>query len=244
MYFIFGNYGDNTIAVIKWASLNNLRDVVVAHVDTGWSDSRWQQRVLEGQAFAKKCGFEVTTIKASHNFAQLIIDRKSFPNAKYQWCSTFLKAIPFIEWLDIVDDRCEEIIILGSRREDSRARQNLPEFIEQSQYYGDRKVWYPLFNTTQQERNSLIKQAGLKVLNSRSLECNPCIHSQLQELSYLAPEKISEIAHLEQTLNQTMFDARFPNTSIETLTKFEKIPGTTSMEAFDMGCGSHYVCGE
>lgn len=243
MHFIFGNYGNNTIALLQWIKDNNLNPVTVVNVDTGWGAASWQERVMQGQELAKRYEFAVITLTPSHKFEDLVRDRHSFPNMKYQWCPTFLKALPFLTWLDEVDPTCEGIIVLGSRRVDFKTRQNLPEFIEESEHYNQRTVWYPLFQYSTELRDQLIKQAGFAVLNHRSLECNPCIHSLLTDFNFLEPEKIQQIGILEQEINQTMFHSRYSNIPIAKLC-LENEYNHKSGEDIDMGCGSFYACGE
>lgn len=247
MYIIFGNFGNNTIAAIQWAYNTQLKAVTVVHVETGWSASSWSKRVQKGQALAKKYHFHTQTLYPNNDFSNLVKDRKSFPNTKYQWCPTFLKALPLLTWLDAIDDRAQATIILGSRRADSRARLQLPTFIEESEYYGDRKVWYPLCLLSDLERDALIVQAGFKVLKHRSLECDPCIHSGYNDFIRLEQEKIRRIDLLERELNQTMFHAKFPHKTITQLVSLAEESDATcdaSLENFDLGCGSHFACGE
>lgn len=248
MYFIFGNYGDNTIAILHWAYLNQLNDVIVIHINTGLGSSCWKTRVTKGIQLAEQYGFKTKELKPTHDFPTLIRDRHDFPTAKYNWCSTFLKALPFLSFLDEVDEQGEGVIILGSRRDDSRARQNLPEFIEESEHYGDRKIWFPLFNATQKERDRLITEAGFEILNRRSFECQPCIHSRVSELVHLENDKKVVIEDLEKDIGVPMFHARFANVPIAQLvnnTPQKTTPAVhNQLENFDMGCGAKYACGE
>jgi hypothetical protein len=245
MYFIFGNYGDNTIAVIQWAFSQKLTPLTVINVDTKWGATLWQDRVEQGQILARRYGFDTMTLTPSFGFQDLVLDRKSFPTAKYQWCPTFLKALPLLSWLEEHDPQAIGILLLGSRRLDSRARYHLPEFIEESEHYGGRHVWYPLFNSSQEERDQLIKQAGFEVLNQRSLECAPCIHSSLNEIKRLDATKVEQVNQLEGAIKQCMFQSRYPEQPITKLVlEGAGSNGLNSFELSDGGCGSWYVCGE
>jgi hypothetical protein len=248
MHIIFGNYGDNTIAVMQWSYQRQLSDVTVIDVDTGWAALRWQDRVQAGKQLAKRYFFKTITLKPPRNFAELILDRHDFPTQKYQWCPTFLKAIPLLQWLDENDSSGSATIILGSSRSDSRARSNLVELYESSEYFDDRSVWYPLCHATKKEKRNLIQQTGLPMLNQRSLECNPCIHSDLAQLAHLSIDEIVKVTELEQKTGQVMFQGRYPNKDIVTVHHDAKAMPTqrenSSLEMFDLGCGSRYVCGE
>lgn len=249
MYVIFGNYGNNTIALIQWAKENNLEQVSVVHSDTGWSAPSWLQRIETGQQLAQAYSFQTITLQSQKTFPDLIKERNAFPTKKFQWCTSFLKALPFVTWLDEQDPNCEATILLGSRRCDSRARANLPEFIVESEHYNERKVWYPLYAHDHVMRNDLIKRSGLELLTHRSLECDPCIHNSASDFNRLSTTKIAQIAELEKICKQTMFtlcDNKNSN-SISSVVDFYKNRSENpdkALESFDMGCGSHYVCGE
>jgi Phosphoadenosine phosphosulfate reductase family len=249
IHFIFGNYGDNTIALIRWAYENKLSNVSVIHVETGWSACDWQQRVARGQQFAQACGFNMVTLTPKANFVNLVLDRGSFPSVKYQWCASFIKGLPFLSWLDETDPTCEGIIILGSRRADSRARAQLIEFIPESEHYGDRKVWFPLFDHDDELRDALVKRAGFELLHHRSLECNPCIHSKTSDFCRLDQHAIQRLDRLETELNQFMFTPKgeVQTKDIHSVIKFAMLQpdrNHSSLEDYDMGCGSYFACGE
>lgn len=241
MHIIFGNYGDNTIALIQWAKKKSLANVTVINVATGWGDASWQEHVATGKAFARKYFFKTVTLTPQKSFEELIKEQKSFPNQKYQWCPTFLKAVPLLNWLEQHDPSNQAIIMLGSRRADSRARFELPEFIDASEYYGERKVWYPLYATSNEDRDALIKEAGFEVRNTRSFECNPCIHKHYNDFNTLDLSTVFTIAELEAELNQTFFDRGIVGAIADAA---NLAPADTGLEGFDLGCGGRYACGE
>jgi hypothetical protein len=250
MSILFGNYGNNTIALIQWAYENKLAGVCVVHVETGWTAQEWAEQVQRGQALAHNYGFTPITLTARATFQQLVLDRGRFPSRKFQWCAGFLKGLPFLEWLDENDAAATATILLGSRRADSRARLQLPEFIESSEHFGERRVWYPLVYHDDSTRNALIQRAGFKVLPHRSLECDPCIHSQLNDLQRLSPDTCQRVARLEEQIQQPFFD---PETvggmrNMEQAVAWAKqqlpVTDTLSLEQFDLGCGAFFACGE
>ncbi len=243
MQVIFGNYGDNTIALIQWAHEHKLSEITVVHIETGWAALSWQKQVEQGQLLAKKYGFNVISLRPQIPFDDLVRDRKSFPNAKFGWCTTFLKTLPLLAWLDEVDDRCEATIVLGSRRADSRARMQLVERINESEHYGDRQLFFPLCHYSDEMRNDLIKRAGFLPLNHRSLECDPCIHSRTSDFIRLEENSIFRIANLEREIETTMFYKPIDALVVEANQKNNNDKNNL-LEVFDMGCGSRYVCGE
>ena len=113
-------------------------------------------------------------------------------------------------------------------RSDSRARFNLPEFIEESEHFGGRKVWHPLFDADNVEYDRLIKATGMEKLGQRSQECLLCVYSTAYERDQLCAEDAAKVAQLESQLSYPIQ----PNGK------------TASLEAFDLGCGAKYGCGE
>jgi len=127
---------------------------------------------------------------------------------------------------------------------------NLPEYIEESEHFGERRVWYPLYQHDRQARDDLIKRAGFEVLPHRSLECDPCIHSNKRDLSRLDEVSIKRVDRLEKTIDCSMFDIRNNaqssgiNVAVANA-KNDNIEDKEGLyEQFDMGCGSPYACGE
>jgi hypothetical protein len=237
MQIIFGNYGNNTIALIQWAHEQNIQHVHVLNVTTGWAAIRWQLQVEQGKQLATSYGFTVVTLTPKYNFPELVRDRGGFPSQKFQWCAGFLKGLPFIEWADLNDPLGEAIILLGSRRADSQLRKSLPDFIEHSEHYGYRTVHYPLVDFTDEARNTLILRAGFKILNHRSLECDPCIHADINSLSNMEHQSLERLSNLENEMNQNMF--------AQPITHFQKRnQESENLCILDMGCGSHFACGE
>jgi 3'-phosphoadenosine 5'-phosphosulfate sulfotransferase (PAPS reductase)/FAD synthetase len=248
MKFIFGNYGDNTLALIEWLHSRDLSqdvqdNILVINVDTGWSAGSWQERVVQCQALVTRYGYEHITLKPKLTFAELVQDRQEFPTSKYQWCPIFLKGLPVINFLEEVDSGCEGVILLGSSRSDSRARYQLPEYIHDSEHYGGRLVWHPLHDKSRADKHALIMQTGIPILNSRSFECHPCIHSTCSELKTLDPETISKVSLLEEEVAQTFLHARFPHQPLQEII-LQPADSEAGMERFDAGCGSHFACGE
>ena len=122
---------------------------------------------------------------------------------KYQFCTEELKIRPAMRWLEDTDPGKELVCMVGVRREESRERARWPEFEEVSEKHGGRELWSPLVRHTVAERDALIRRAGFEVLPHRSQECFPCIGSNRNDLKRLTPERIEEIAKLEEDLGST-----------------------------------------
>jgi len=117
MHVISSSYGNDSVAMIQWAREQGLTDVTVVFVDTGWSAPGWLDRVARMEAWVQSVGFSVVHLKAATGFEDLMLQKKGFPNQRYQWCSAMLKGIPFLNWIDEADPDCSAIVMIGKRRE-------------------------------------------------------------------------------------------------------------------------------
>ncbi len=250
MNIIFGNYGDNTIALIQWAYEKALKDVRVIHVNTHWAAQDWDNRVAAGRELSKRYGFEPIELQSPTTFTEMVKGRESFPSQKFQWCAGFLKGLAFITWADKHDPTGEALIVLGSRRADSRLREDLEEYKQSSEHFGDRRVWYPLYQHSNRERDELITRAGFTVLNHRSLECDPCIHSQVADFQRMSVVDVEKLRILESRIHQPMFHpidlggAQYIEQVIQWAQQQQALENGKSLESFNMGCGALYSCGE
>ena len=238
MNIIFGNYGDSTLALIQWAKNNNISNLAVINIETGWGSPSWALHVNAGKALAEGYGFATKTLTAPESMEALVRERGEFPSVQFQWCPGLLKGLPFLLWLDEVDPQCEATIILGGSL---GSQPKLPldsEWVEESEHYGDRAVRYPLYQHSTEQIIQLIQLTGLTPSLTRSLECNPCIHSTPTELGPLPTEDLAKIQRLEEAVGNPMFPD-FCTKNPEAV----KIPSSQTT-TFDMGCGSPYSCGD
>ena len=242
MNIIFGNFGNQTIALIQYAHEQAFNDVYVISVDTGWAAETWQSRVEQGEALARQYGFKVVRLSSKASFADLVRDRQQFPSKKFQWCAGFLKGLPLLDWLDQHDSACEATIILGKRRADSRANAKLTEFIDESEHYGERRVWHPLYKYDDSEFAALIERAGFEVLEHRSLECDPCIHNTSSDFRRMSDSDIKRLRNLEVEVHKLMF--REPIDGMVGNAHYYASEDENKEEQFYMGCGSPFACGE
>lgn len=245
-YVIFGNYGNETIALIQWASEQPFDDVTVVSIDTGWSAKGWESRVEQGETLAKSKGFAVERLYPKLDFAGLIQEQGNFPSTRYQWCANFLKALPYIDWLDTFDPRCEATLIHGNRRALALTAGRLPEFIEESEHFGERKVWYPLYKHSDEDLLQLINETGLEFLPHRSLECDPCVNNNKNDFLRLGQQDKTKTKNLEKNINKHMFANKLSGDSEgieEVVSWVEKNSQSDKLAPVDMGCGSPFCCG-
>lgn len=204
MNVISSSYGNDSIALIQWAHEMGLQDVTVAYCDTGWSAPWWPQRVDKGEALAKSYGFQ-THRCVSMGMPDLVRQRKGWPGNGMQFCTTHLKMVPFLEWIDEADPERKAVVLIGKRRAESAARRETPEFIESSEIHGSRKVWHPLYMHSDAERNAILDRAGFKPLPHRSLECNPCVNANRADFQRLTNGEIERVSDLEVEIGKPMF---------------------------------------
>lgn len=249
MYIIPANFGNDSVALIEWAHQNDLGQVSVVYIDTGWAAPEWPARVSACQKWAAQLGFANITLKPKADFVNLMRERGSFPTRKFQWCAGFLKGLPLLAWLDQndIDPGAEATIMLAHRREASPTLFDLPEFIEESEHYGQRCVWHPLWAHDKQQMLHLVEQSSLPVLAHRSLECDPCVNSDVADFLRMAPQTLKKGAALELEMSSQLLDPSIyqgQSNLVEARCCYQKENSDIqSADLFSMGCGSPFGCG-
>ncbi|WP_052403152.1 phosphoadenosine phosphosulfate reductase family protein [Legionella massiliensis] len=244
-HIIIGNFGNHSLAVMQALIERAVPELHFLYVDTGWAAASWPERIAACTAYAEKQGVEVHQLKAQASFSEMVVDRKQFPSPKFQWCASFLKALTILNHLDNCDPSCEALIVSGKRQQDSRRYANLQEFDYEDEYYQGRTIWYPLWQTSNDEFVGLIERAGFQLLPHQSLECSPCIHSRLEELSQIDPQAQARLEALEEQIGQAMF--QYPINQLrgtKGLNKRFKEDSAPDLNQFDRGCGAPWGCGE
>lgn len=252
MFILLSNFGDESIALIQWAREKQLKNVTVVSFVTGWEAPEWNQRIAKGMNWVQSIGFNYHYIEPPLSFSELMHEQGKFPTRKFQWCANFLKGLPLLSWLDDIDSNCAATILIARRQASSRANFDLVEHIEEEEKLGDRALWHPLYKHTNNERDILIQQAGFDILNHRSLECDPCVNSDANDVLRMDLSTIERTAQLEQAmkaqlLDETIYDGLSDLLEIyKRRDKQEFTPSTgiaDQNELFDMGCGNTYGCG-
>ncbi|WP_028388149.1 phosphoadenosine phosphosulfate reductase family protein [Legionella fairfieldensis] len=240
-YIIIGNYGNHSLAVMQYLIDRDLSALHFIYVETGWASPFWKDRVLACSDYARSRGVIVHTLKAPASFSEMVIDRKQFPSRKFQWCASFIKGLTILAHLDEIDPACEALIISGKRRYDSRRYADLTEFEDNNDLYQGRTLWYPLWQTSNEEFAGLIKKTNLEWLSHPSMECSPCIHSPINVLPHLDSSTLARLEALEQETGQTMFQQPIHQLCVPVSTAKEE---KSCLQQFDAGCGAVWGCGE
>jgi len=236
--FIRTNYGDDAIALLQWLFEAGFTGTAV-YVDTGFAAASWQERVVLGEAHARRLGFEVVHLHSKIPFSEAVLGRGSFPSVKFQWCTGLLKGLPFVDWLESVDKKGEGVILIAKRKASALAHATLNEWIPQCEFHGDRALWHPMIDVGDDERNSLLQRAGFTPLHHRSLECEPCVNSTCQDWQRIQTVDAERLHALEVEVNVSWSEA--PTATTATTSSAPKTK--TYLDLFYRGCGNHFGCG-
>lgn len=241
MNIVIANYGNESLALIQWAYEQQLPQLLVLSVATGWQASQWQSHLEDVFQFLENKGIAFKHVQARQTMAELVLDRGSFPTKKFQWCAPLLKGVILNAYLDEIDPTCEAKLYFGKRKEASRANQYLISG-EESEHYNLRRLYYPLLDYTLDERDQLLIRAGFRPLSQPSHECFPCIHTQTQHLNAISATDLKKVQALENQLNTSMFSA--PIAVLRESAQHASTITSKASELYDMGCGSIWGCGE
>jgi hypothetical protein len=203
-YVIFASGGNDSVALVDYAHVKKLKDVVVAYSNTGWASPSWPARMQKFKEYVDACGFSFVEIP-SEGMENLVRRKKGFPANKPKFCTYELKILPAQIWLDTVDPEKNAICMVGVRREESVARRNWPEFVEESENHGGRSLWSPLVNLTKETRDNILAGIGWQALPHRSKECSPCVNSNRADFRVLEESDIRKVEFMELWMNRLMF---------------------------------------
>ncbi|QXV73623.1 putative PAPS reductase protein [Rhizobium phage RHph_X2_30] len=202
-FVVFASYGNDSVALIQWAREQELTDVVVVYSDTDWAAPWWRARVEKMEAWVHTLGF-YTSRTTSMGFKELARFKKGFPTQRYQWCSYILKIEPAERWLKENDPDCRAVCLVGVRHEESTERKDFPAFLLNSKNHGGRVMIAPLATLWEEQRDEILKRAGVEPLPHRSMECSPCINSNKKDLQALTEESIREVEQLEKEMHDEL----------------------------------------
>lgn len=248
MYVVIANFSDDSVALIQWAYEQKLEPLHILYVDTGFASFCWNKRLDQITNWLNTYKLSFHILKPNANFNTLITERHEFPSIRFQWCPGLLKGIPILNWLETYDKKEEAMILLPHRQSMSKAQADLEEYIEESEYYDDRTIWHPLYQHSEQERNTLLERSTIRPLHHRSLECEPCIFSTKADLARLNIKDIEKVRQLEKIINKPMFNPNdYQGTQgIDGVVEIAKNIKTSKENYYDhfaMGCAWPYGCG-
>jgi len=257
-YIITGNFGNGTIAVMQWLQQQRIQKnrlaqakILLAYFHTGWQANEWLIRIEQAVKFAVRLNMQPVCIFPPDDFVHSVQEKGSFPNQHFQWCARDLKGLPLLTFLDQIDVKGQATIVMGKslvhlgkiargmwNNSDNNEYNN--EHIEQSEHFGDRRVWLPLHNMAEKQIQELVNASGLDYLTHRSLECDPCIHNHVADFKRLSAVDYHRVKALELAVGETMFER-----AIDKHVEFyrDKSRALQPEDRYDMGCGSPWGCG-
>lgn len=243
MNILIANFGNDSIGLIHYAYRQNLSNVSVISIDTGWGNPAWDQRVDDAEAWINSLGFTSIRLQAKLKFAELILAQREFPSTKFQWCAPFLKGDTIRAYLSEIDPLKQARILLARRRSQSPKFATLPEWIENAEEFDGYAVWHPLYLFSEADVRAEIDHSPFAWIPHRSLECDPCVNSDINDIKRLSPDLIQRLTDLEMHINEPFLPQLYAGRQ----TLRDALPYLQSEEEsgflFDMGCGSPYGCG-
>lgn len=240
-HVVIANFGNESIALIQWCLEQQIDNLTVVSVETGWQAEIWDNRVTKAGQWLSENALNHRRIKSPHTMPECVNERGSFPNKKLQWCAGFLKGLALNDFLDEIDASCEAVLLFAKRRKSSRANQWLEEYAV-SEHFNDRKLWHPILEMSDERCREKVQKAGFQWLPHQSLECMPCIHPSTHMLQALTKGDIARVSALEQRIQKTMFEK--PIHQVVEAASLKPISQKNYLEQLDMGCGSEFGCGE
>lgn len=241
MLVIIGNWGNETIALLKWALKKKPTEALyLLTVETGYAAPQWSERTVLGASFASQNGINHFILKPRLTFQELVKHRGEFPSPSFLWCADSLKKVPILEWLEKHDPHHSATILLPYRQHVSISPF---DFTAASEQYDDRKVECPLLLFTEQECQKLVSEAGFVWLSHNSLECAPCVNLSVKALALTSADSINKLADLEKCVGKTLCKNKEgrPIGVHEYLTLNQE--EVSVLSGFTLSCADYFGCG-
>ena len=140
----------------------------------------------------------------SEGFYNLAKRKKRFPSTKARFCTTELKLIPSMNFLNSLDGNV--LSLSGVRRDESHARKDAPEFSSGLESFHGFPTWRPLVDWTLEDVFLIHKKYNFPLnplyeLGFSRVGCLPCIMSRKKEIRLISkhfPERIEMLAQAER----------------------------------------------
>lgn len=204
MYFVACSGGNDSVALIQFM-LEQGEPLHVVYNNTKWAHKSWALRMSLIEQWVRDNGHEYTETH-SEGMEKMVRRKGGWPkpSSDMQFCTGILKEQPSAMLYDLLDPEKNWIVCTGRRREESRNRADLPDYLADSEKHGGRDVWNPLYKHTAQQRDELIKRTPFTVLPHSSLECYPCINANKGSglLANLEEDRIQHIENFELSLGR------------------------------------------
>lgn len=241
MNVVIGNWGNETIALLSWCQENQMNDIYLVSVNTGWQSAQWELRSQEGREYAKLRGIHVIELPAIVTFSKMVIQRAEFPSPTFLWCAGTLKKTAILQWLNEVDPRGQAKIFLPYRKA------SYQKFNREmaSEHYDCREIQLPLLDISETEFIQRIQAEGFEVLSTRSQECWPCVNCSASELKAMDSASLEKLAHLEEQIGKTLCkNDQGENWGILDYVNASKEGALIEDSLLELNCADYFACGK
>lgn len=237
MYIVISNYSLDSMALIQFLKDIGAKNVYCLSVETGFSSERWPKSKTLITDWITSLNYTPITLKPKISLPQLVEHQNNFPSPKFASCVSQIIAPTRLAWIEKHDPTGSAIITLAKRRQAARAYTHIPETIPHSKHYNQRKLWHPLCDHTNKQRDELIKHAKVTCDHTINEACWPCIHCPTQTYK-LDENKRRLIKSLELKTGKNLYAE-----NIETTCSQQTQPSTDINESLASSCGSPFGCG-
>lgn len=157
----------------------------------------------------------------SEGFYNLAKRKKRFPSTKARFCTTELKLIPSMGFMNTLQGNI--LSVSGVRADESKERAELSEFGDALESFHGYTTWRPLIDWTIEDVFLIHKRYKFPLnplygMGFTRVGCMPCIMSRKKEVRLMAkqmPERIEMLAEAENTsTGKNGFSSFFPRTHI------------------------------
>lgn len=212
--------GKDSTALALFLSYESLlpNPIHLLFCDTGHEHPLTIQHV---EGLAIKLGLPLHKAPPKFNFLSLCESKQRFPSTRARFCSEELKVKPTARWLEEAIDsgiiEGEPILCMGIRRDESKARSELPEWQDENRGYGPGKhrsaydcpIWRPIIDWSPEEVFACHKRHKflpnpLYLMGARRVGCWPCIHAtkgELRSMFKLDPTLLRKIREYEEAVS-------------------------------------------
>lgn len=171
--------------------------------DTGW-EHRLTYEYLRGD-LTRALG-PIVEVRGDMLFKDLVRHKRIFPDRTKRFCTTELKVIPILRFIDALDE--DVVNTIGIRRAESEKRSTVTEW-DDSSVLGC-EVWRPLVEWSEHDVAAIHRRHGLRMnplyaMGASRVGCWPCIHARQSEIVLVADmdqERVAELRDLEHEVTE------------------------------------------
>jgi 3'-phosphoadenosine 5'-phosphosulfate sulfotransferase (PAPS reductase)/FAD synthetase len=190
-----------------------LTELGIEHIrvfaDTGW-EHRMTYDYIRGP-LTRALG-PIVEVSGPHTFQSLVRHKRIFPDRTKRFCTVELKVKPILNFIEGVRDKCGDVVnAIGVRREESKARSEVPEWEDSKQLSVE--VWRPLCAWSEADVYDIHARHGLPLnpiydMGAKRVGCWPCIHASQSEIVMVDNHDAARIEELDALETEVTEDAR------------------------------------